>query len=147
MRRFKKNIRLIAPILSLLFLFYSCNIYKTEKISLEKAADTNRKVRVVLDSGEKLRFKWIEEINAEYFGFTRENSGTSKSLQKLGVIGKERGKFYSFGLETLKIESIQAKNYALSTIATIAVSIVGLFAIMFSIVLATWNDGFPIWEE
>ncbi|SDS31323.1 hypothetical protein [Gramella sp. MAR_2010_147] len=145
MRSFKITLRAYARYLSVLIIFQSCSIYYSGNISLEKASETNRKVRVTTNSGEKLRFKWIEAVGENYYGFTRENSGSFKSLQKLGVTGRDSGKFYRFGLETLQIDKIQAKNYSASTIATVVISIVGLLAVLVTIAAATWNVGFAAW--
>ncbi|HKJ47960.1 MAG TPA: hypothetical protein VJ973_02665, partial [Christiangramia sp.] len=69
-----------------------------------------------------------------------------KKLQSLGVIGNEKGELYSFGLKTLNIDKIQAKNYSASTLATIGISIVGLLAIIAVIAGLSWNnDDFDIW--
>jgi len=62
------------------------------------------------------------------------------------VIGNEKGELYSFGLKTLNIDKIQAKNYSASTLATIGISIVGLLAIIAVIAGLSWNnDDFDIW--
>lgn len=145
MKSSKFILQYCARFLAILIVFQSCNIYHSANISLEKAAVINRKVRVKTDSGNNLKFKWIDINDGKFYGYTRENSGTSKKLQNLGIIGTSNGKFYSYGLETLKIDSVQAKNYTMSTIGTILISIVGIFAILGSLAAITWNSSFSAW--
>ncbi|HKJ48922.1 MAG TPA: hypothetical protein VJ973_07520 [Christiangramia sp.] len=140
MKHLKIESNLLVCLLIVSVLFQSCSIYHSDNISLEQAVDTNRKVRITTDAGDKLKFRWIENEGGRYYGHTKVSSGTSKKLQSLGVIGKEQGKLYSFGLETLNIDKIQAKNYSGSTLATIGVSVVGLLAIIFAIGGVSMNN-------
>ena len=98
-------------------------------------------------TGEKLKFKSIEEEEGgNYFGLTKLKSRTSKELQKMGLIGRETGKLYSFDLETLSIQKIQEKNKTVSTIGTIALVVVGLLVVIFTVAAISFsNDGFAIW--
>ena len=142
----KFELKLLVYLLITCVLFQSCSIYHPDNISLEQVADTNRKVKITTDSGVKLIFKWIKDEGGIYYGHTKLSSGTSKKLQSLGVIGKEKGKLYSFGLETLKIDKVQVKNYSGSTLATIGVSVVGLLAIILTIAGLSWsNDDYGLW--
>ena len=145
MKSSKFIMQFCARFLAILIIFQSCNIYHSTNISLEKAVETNRKVRVKTDVGDKLKFKWIADKEGEFYGYTRRNSSTSKKLKNLGVIGTSNGKFYSYGLKTLNIDQVQAKNYTLSTIGTILISIVGIFAVLGSLAALTWNNNFSVW--
>lgn len=141
MRSSKKHFCLFAPFISLIFLLQSCSIYYKDNISLEKAIETQQKVRVTTHQDEKLIFKRLEENSGSFYGLTKENSKTSKKMQKQGIIGRAQGQLYSFGLETLEIKEVQAKNYTASTLATIGVSLVGLFAILITIAGIALSDG------
>lgn len=143
MKSSKIRFRFIAIILSSLLFLQSCSIYHSENLSLENAARNGQKTRVVIENGDKLKFKKIQETNDGFFGLTKESSGTSKKLQKLGILGRESGRYYSFGLETLQIDKIQAKNYSASTWATIGISVVGLVAVILVVAAATWTGISP----
>ncbi|MDR5591227.1 hypothetical protein [Christiangramia sp. SM2212] len=147
MKSSKFILKFFAKFLAILIIFQSCNIYHSANISLEKAAETNRKVRLKTEEGNNLKFKWIADKNGEFYGYTRENSSTSKKLKNLGVIGTSSGKFYSYGLEELNIQKIQAKNYTLSTIGTILTAIVALYTTLYIIVAATFSGGFFEWDD
>ena len=123
----------LLAFLSLLFLFQSCSIYQSGNINLEQAVDTNGKVKISNTDGEKLIFKRIEKNDDQFFGLAKLNSKASKKMQKLGIDGRQKGTFYAFGLETLGIQKLQAKNYTGSTLATIGVSVVGVFAIFLAL--------------
>lgn len=131
-----KNLSFLVYLVVFSFLLYSCSIYNTAPISLPEARDTGKKVKITT-TNEKYVFKEIIGSNNEYYGLVRENNSTFKKLVKAGVIGRESGKFYNFNLEKLEIQKIQAKNYSISTIATVGLSIIGLFVI---IVIAAAND-------
>lgn len=141
MKSFKKHFRFFAPFISLIFLLQSCSIYYKDNISPGEAVETQQKVRVTTLQDKKLVFKRLEENTGSFYGLTKKNSSTSKKLQKMGIIGRAQGQLYSFGLETLEIKEVQAKNYTASTLATIGVSLVGLFAILFTIASIALSDG------
>lgn len=145
--RSSKFFRFYVKIFSILILFHNCNIYHSGNISLQQAAETNEKVRITTNQGEKFKLNRVDENDGDYYGLTKLNSKASKKLQNLGITGFENGKLYSFGLETLGIQEIQAKNYSASTLATIGISILGLAAILFTIGSIAIADGFDIWEE
>ncbi len=140
MKCFKNFFRYSAQILSFLIFLQSCNVYRSQSISLEQAAQTDQKVRVVA-RGEKLPFRRIESKNEGFYGYTKERSSTSKKLQKLDIIGREDGKFYRFSLQSLEIDKIQVRNKSTSTLATIGVIVVGLAVIIVSIGLIAWSEG------
>ena len=139
--KFESN--LLVYVLITCVLLQSCSIYHSDNISLEQAADTGRKVRITTVAGGKLNFKWIKDEGGDYYGHTKVNSRTSKKLQNFGVESKKRGELYSYGLETLDIDKIQAKNYSGSTLATIGISVVGLLAIIVAIAgISFSNDSY-----
>lgn len=142
MKSFKNHFRFFTPFISLVFLLQSCSIYYRDIISPREAVETERKVRVTTNQDEKLIFNKLEENNGSFYGLTRVNSNTSKKLQKMGIIGRAKGQLYSFGLETLQIKKIQAKNYTASSLATVGISLVGLAAIILTIVGITLSNGF-----
>lgn len=141
MKSFRNHFRLFAPFISLVFLLQSCSIYYKDNISPGEAVETERKVRVTTNQDEKLIFNKLEENTGSFYGLTRVNSNTSKKLQKMGIIGRDQGQLYSFGLETLEIKKLQAKNYTASSLATVGISLIGLFAITLTIVGITLSNG------
>ncbi|MCH4822322.1 hypothetical protein ML462_03975 [Gramella lutea] len=141
MKSSSKHFRFLSSILSLVFLLQSCSIYHNDSISLQQAEELNKDVRITTESGDKFKFKSIEEEDGDYFGLTRLKSKTSKELQKMGLIGRETGKLYAFGLEPLNIEKIQEKNKTVSTIGTVGLVITGIFVVIIIIAAITFNDG------
>lgn len=141
MKSSTKHFRLLSSILCLIFLIQSCSIYHTESISLQQAEELNKDVRITTKSGDKLKFKSIEEEGGDYFGLTRLKSKTSKELQKMGLIGRETGKLYAFGLETLNIQKIQEKNKTVSTLGTVGLVITGIFVIILIVAAISFGNG------
>lgn len=125
-----KDLRFLVYLVVFSFLFYSCSIYNIAPISLTEARDKGKKVKVTT-TNEKYIFKGIIGSNGEYYGLVRKNNATFKKLVKAGVIGRESGNLYSFNLEKLDIQKIQAKNYPISAIATVGLVIIGFFVILF----------------
>ena len=142
-----KNLR-SANILLLVFvvIFQSCHIYYRSPIDLSQAAESGKKIRITTPE-EKLVFKKITASETGYYGLVRKNNSTFRKLKEMGIIGREKDRFYSFSLETLDIQEIQAKNYSTSTFATIGLTIVSLFVVIYTIAAITWNDNFPVWGD
>ena len=142
-----KNLRSVN-ILLLVFvvIFQSCNIYYRSSIDLSQAAESGKKIRITTPE-EKLVFKKITASETGYYGLVRKNNSNFRKLKEKGFIGREKDKFYSFSLETLDIQEIQAKNYSTSTFATIGLTIVSLFVVIYTIAAITWNDNFPVWGD
>lgn len=141
MKSSTKHFRFLSSILCLIFLIQSCSIYRTESISLQQAEELNKDVRITTKNGDKLKFKSIEEEGGDYFGLTRLKSKTSKELQKMGLIGRETGKLYAFGLETLNIQKIQEKNKTVSTLGTVGLVITGIFVIILIVAAISFGNG------
>lgn len=141
MKSSTKHFRFLSSILCLIFLIQSCSIYHAESISLQQAEELNKDVRITTKSGDKLKFKSIEEEGGDYFGLTRLKSKTSKELQKMGLIGRETGKLYAFGLETLNIQKIQEKNKTVSTLGTVGLVITGIFVIILIVAAISFGNG------
>lgn len=146
MKSSTKHFRFLSSILCLIFLIQSCSIYHAESINLQQAEELNKDVRITTKNGDKLKFKSIEEEGGDYFGLTRLKSKTSKELQKMGLIGRETGKLYAFGLETLNIQKIQEKNKTVSTLGTVGLVVTGIFVIILIVAAISFsNDGISIW--
>ena len=142
-----KNLRSVN-ILLLVFvvIFQSCNIYYRSPIDLSQAAESGKKIRITTPE-EKLVFKKITASETGYYGLVRKNNSTFRKLKEMGIMGREKDRFYNFSLETLDIQEIQAKNYSTSTFATIGLTIVSLFVVIYTIAAITWNDNFPVWGD
>ena len=142
-----KNLRSVN-ILLLVFvvIFQSCNIYYRSPIDLSQAAESGKKIRITIPE-EKLVFKKITVSETGYYGLVRKNNSTFRKLKEMGIMGRQKDRFYNFSLETLDIQEIQAKNYSTSTFATIGLTIVSLFVVIYTIAAITWNDNFPVWGD
>ena len=142
-----KNLRSVN-ILLLVFvvIFQSCNIYYRSPIDLSQAAESGKKIRITTPE-EKLVFKKITASETGYYGLVRKNNSTFRKLKEMGIMGRQKDRFYNFSLETLDIQEIQAKNYSTSTFATIGLTIVSLFVVIYTIAAITWNDNFPVWGD
>lgn len=112
----KKN-KLIPFLLSLVFLFQSCYVYKNTPISLNEAATANRRVKIITVDNKKYCLTKIEKTNdTSYYGYKRKN-----------------GKEIKFPLNENKIQKIKVVNKTGSTIITslgIAIPVAILIAII-----------------
>lgn len=72
MSTFKKHIKSVTLILSVLILFQGCSVYKSTPISLEKASGIEGKVKVITKSNDRLKFKQISQENGNYYGINRK---------------------------------------------------------------------------
>jgi hypothetical protein len=78
MRTLKVHLKVVALFFSVLILFQGCTVYKNQNISLDQAAATNDKVKIVTKNNQTIKYLNITKINQEYFGFKKVNGDLSK---------------------------------------------------------------------
>ena len=124
----------------------SVNILLLVFVVIFQSCNSGKKIRITTPE-EKLVFKKITASETGYYGLVRKNNSTFRKLKEMGIMGRQKDRFYNFSLETLDIQEIQAKNYSTSTFATIGLTIVSLFVVIYTIAAITWNDNFPVWGD
>ena len=128
MKTIKIHLKIVALFFSVLMLLQGCTVYKSVPISLEQAVQNESKVRVRTNSNEKLKFNRIGFEDGKYFGVKKSNN----------VIGKTP-------LDQNYINTINEKDKAVSTIATVGVSIVALFGVLVGVYLIAGGGGTYNW--
>ena len=104
MKTIKKQINSIALILSVLILLQGCTVYKSVPVSLEQAANSETKVKVLTNSNEKLIFKRIGVENGSYYGVKKVKRNMvkipldKKMLNKINVKDKTMSIILSVGI-------------------------------------------------
>lgn len=95
MKTLHQNIKIASLLLSFIFLFQSCHVYKSAPISLEEAVTANRRVKIITVNNEKIRLTKIEKINdTSYYGYKRKNGKEIRfllkenNIQKIKVVDK-----------------------------------------------------------
>ena len=78
MRTLKVHLKVVALFFSVLILFQGCTVYKNQNISLDQAAATKDKVKIVTKNNQTVKYLNIIKINQEYFGFKKVNGDLSK---------------------------------------------------------------------
>ena len=117
--------KLLLFILAVLFTLQSCQIYQPVPVSLEEAANSELKTKIITQNGDDLRFKKIISENQEFFGLKKKN-----------------GNLVKFAVDEDEITAIFLKDKKKSTWANIALFVgipLGFFLISFIIFLITWT--------
>ena len=68
MKTIKLSLKRITYSLAFLILFQGCTVYKKQNISLEQAYETKDKVKLVTKTNDRHIFKYITNVNGEYYG-------------------------------------------------------------------------------
>lgn len=117
------KLKTICLFLATLFLFESCSVYHKESVSLQAAAESNSKIRLVRSNGEKVKLKRIESENSVYYGVYKSRTGLAK-----------------IKLDMQDIKSLRIRDETKSIVGTVA-TIIGLLGLVaFTIYAVTIDD-------
>ncbi len=128
-------LKLFAKLLTMILLFQSCNIYRSKPVSVDKAVEFNRKVKLTTENNQVFKFNSLEREGAELFGIAKANSKEAKLMAENIVEKNYKGKFVKIGIAENSVEEVKLKNYTMSVITPIAIGLavfVGLLAFIAS---------------
>lgn len=130
-----------------LFVFtQSCTVYHSTAVDIEKAVQTQNKVKLVTNTKDTYRFKKIIEKDNMYYGVANP-----KSNSNLVDLDKEKPEIYYknlnvYPLELQHLKGIYTKNRELSTVLSIGIPVVlvtvALIIIAQSLDFNIGTDGF-----
>lgn len=107
MKLCKKYLKVVALFFATLMLLQGCTVYKSANVSLNEAAQSNLKVKIIKIDGKKEKFSKIELFdNGQYYG-QRKYKG--KDL------------YENILLEETTIQKIQLQDKKTSTILSISI--------------------------
>jgi len=86
----KRIIHTIPVLFSLLFLVQSCQVYKKTKLHISEVADTKTRVKVRTFNGETIKFKRVELVESQYYGYKRINWKLERVPIDIGTIESVR---------------------------------------------------------
>ena len=92
----------MSYLLAFLILLQGCTVYKKQNISLEQAVATKGKVKLVTKTNDRHKFKYITNVNGEYYG-----------------IDKRKGEVIKYPLHEKDINTIRPKSKGQSIAITI----------------------------
>jgi len=140
MKAIRKHLKLISPLLILIFILYSCKAYILP-VNYETAINSGKKVKVTMVDKTSYKFTKIYEQDNQLIGLTKVKSRTSKKLNN--EVFSENSTYKYFLLnedEILKLNQISPVISVLVTIVLVFVSILGLGGIA----IAAGGGGVPI---
>lgn len=129
MKALIKYLKPVTYLLSLLILFQGCKIYHSTPVSVEKAINTSKYVKIK-DENNTYKFKYLSEGDGKLYGFMHRNSKTAKLLSNQ-IVDNDLGN----GLVKIELKKEQATeiypiNNALSDVVSIVIVPVTLIAIL-----------------
>ena len=122
MKTIKKRIQLVNITLIILILFQSCRVYHKENVSLDKAVAEQKRVKIKMNDGLKLKLKRIVLDSGQYYGIKKIKGEISRTL-----------------IETGNIESLRLHNKTMSIIYGIVIGAVALVVGTTVLFLAAWS--------
>lgn len=129
------NLKLFARLLTVIILFQSCNIYRSTPVSIDRAVEFNRKVKIKTQNNQVYKFNSLEREGTDLFGIAKANSKEAKLMAENIVEKNYRGKFVKIGIAENSVQEVKLKNYTMSVITPIVVGLavfVGLLAFIAS---------------
>ena len=141
MKTIRKHLKLISPLLSLIFILYSCNAY-VKPVNYETAINSGKKVKVTMLDKTSYKFTKIYEEDNQLIGLAKLKSRTSKKLNKEVFSENDNYKYFLLNEEEiLKFKQISPLISVLETIGLVFVSILGLGGIA----IIAGGGGVPIY--
>jgi len=122
MKSARKQIRLISVILTSLILFQSCRVYNKEHVTLDKAVEEGKRVKILTKKGIKLKFKKIVHSDGVYYGIKRV-----KGNEELNPIDPN------------SVESIRLHNKTMSIIYGTGIGLLISGVVLSVIFITTWD--------
>jgi tRNA A58 N-methylase Trm61 len=117
MKIIQKQFKIGAILISILLLLQSCTIYRDAPATLDEAVASKQKVKVLLKSGAKAKYKKVIKKEELYYGIIQKDT--------LQIYPKD-------------IARIQLKNKTLSIIGTVLASGVGALALIALTIVAAF---------
>lgn len=121
---FRKRTYAICLLFTLIILFQSCRVYKSEHVSLETAVLEAKRVKIKTNDGETLKFKRIAKDSNQYFG-----------------LKKRKGALVKFPIAIEEVESVRLHNRTLSTILNVTAGVFVVGTVLLTIVIANISQG------
>jgi len=79
---FFKQLKWGVYFFSLVILFQSCTVYRSNYVSSKEAVEANTKVKAVTIHDHTYKFKYLTEENGKLYGIAKKNSTTAKQLNQ-----------------------------------------------------------------
>jgi hypothetical protein len=108
----------ICFLLIIALILQSCAVYKKTPVTLNEAANADRKILVVKTDNTKLKFKKIEKIDGVYYGLI-----------------KTKGQIEKIPLTESDLKTIRVLDKTVTTIGNVAI-VVGSLGVVFLVVAA-----------
>lgn len=127
MKVIRHNLRLLTKLLILILLFQSCSIYRSKPVSIDRAVEFNKKVKLKTENNRVFKFKSLEKEGSVLYGIAWPYSKAAKFMAENIVEKNYKGRFVKIGIAENSIKEIKLKNYTLSAIVPIVIGVVTVF--------------------
>ncbi|MHA7842198.1 MAG: hypothetical protein ACX93I_02685 [Winogradskyella sp.] len=122
MKSSRRVMRLITFFLTFLMLFQSCRVYHKEHVTLDKAVEEGKRVKIVSKNGFKFKYKAIVIDDGQYYGVKKIN-----------------GKFTRTLIDANSIESLRLHDKTMSIIYGTGIGLIISGVVLTVIFITTWN--------
>ncbi len=130
MKTFRKKIQFISRLLILICFFQSCSVYHSKTVSADKAAESNKKLKLTTATDKVYKFRQLERDNTGIYGIAKKRSKAAKNIAGHIVESNYEGEFVKIAIPENLIKNIRLKNNTLSVVLTSASVMVLLLPII-----------------
>jgi len=127
MKTINSNIQLIAIMLSIVLLFQSCKVYRSEKVTIDDALQFTKNIKVVSSTNEIYKFKSLQKKEGEIYGIVKKTSKTAKKLANQ-TVENNNPKLVKIHLLKDNIKDIYLQNKSMSIVGNVFIGIGSLLA-------------------
>jgi hypothetical protein len=118
------NIKALSLIFTFLMLLQSCTVYHSAPSTLEEAVSSADKVKIKSPDFEVYKFSNISFLDGNIYGLAKKKSSTAKALSNQITVKTSDQNNVRILLTEQNVLSYHLKNRTGSTLATIAVPVV-----------------------
>jgi hypothetical protein len=133
MKTIRKHLKLIALLLSVVFLLQSCKVYQTKTVMVDEAIQSSGRVKVNSFRNDTYKFDKLGLEDGKLYGITKKKSLTAKKLSFQNHKDINNSKYLKILLPDNIVKEIHLQNKTMSTVVSIAIPliiIIGVLAII-----------------
>lgn len=109
------NLRGFLPLLLLILLFQSCNVYHKPSYSVDKAIEKQKKVKMLSKNMQTYEFEFLTKSGDSIIGHAKTKSSTAELLASNQLDTYKDGKMGRYYVDPNQVQEIKVKNGAAST--------------------------------
>lgn len=130
MKVVRKHLKLVALLLSVVFLLQSCKIYQTKTVMVDEAIQSSRRVKVITYRNDIYKFEQLTIEDGKLYGITKKKSFTAKKLSFQNQMEIDNSNYVKILLPDNIVKDIHLQNKTMSIVVPIAIPLVIIIGVL-----------------